>query len=211
MERLWTKLKQFLPPVTARSLEELKAKQSIKSQVKYQQVLDADEEAAYLNAELFKSRSIDEILDDIGLRLVHWKVFACLCLLVMTCALGTAILSAILPSLKSDWDISSIMAGVLTLSASSGKLVGTTFWGWVSDKYGRKRSLIGCATFMLVSASASAFSTNYYWLWVSLFFVGVGTSITVQSYVMIVELFPTKHRSTFSVLIVVFWTLGFLL
>ena len=211
MERLWTKLKQFLPPATARSAEELKAKQSIKSQVKYQQVLDADEEAAYLNAELFKSRSIDEILDDIGLRLVHWKVFACLCLLVMTCALGTAILSAILPSLKSDWDISSIMAGVLTLSASSGKLVGTMFWGWVSDKYGRKRSLIGCATFMLVSAFVSAFSTNYYWLWVSLFFVGVGTGITVQCYVMMVELFPTRYRSTFSVLTAVFWTLGFLL
>ena len=217
MEWLWTKLKQILPTIpfsTAQSSaehEKLKAVKSIKEKVKYQLISEADEEDIDLNVDLFKSRLIDEILDDVGLRLLHWKVFAFLCLLYMTCGLAAAILSAILPSLKSDWNISSYMAGILTLSTSAGKILGTTFWGWVSDKYGRKRSFIGSAAFTLVSAIVSAFSTSYYWLWISLFFVGFGTTITFQSYVMIVELFPTRYRSMFSVLTTIFWTLGFLL
>ncbi|XP_028415153.1 putative transporter SVOPL [Dendronephthya gigantea] len=214
MERLWTKLKQFLPTIRlsdGRSSDELKPKQSTKVEVKYQHIPDAEEEAVNLKDNLFKSTSIDEILDHVGLRLLHWKVFAFLCLLVMTCGLGTAILPAILPSLKPDWNISSIMAGILTISTSAGKIVGTPFWGWVSDKYGRKRSIIGGAAFILVFSCVSAFSTNYYWLWINLFFVGCGLTIIFQSYITIVELFPTNYRSMFSVLIVVFWPLGFLL
>ncbi|XP_028396648.1 synaptic vesicle 2-related protein-like [Dendronephthya gigantea] len=210
MDGLWNNLKHRFSQ-TLSPPEGLKAKQSTKIEVKYQHIPDVEERSDNSKDDLFKSRLIDEVLDDIGLRLLHWKVFAFICILVMTSALGTAILSAILPSLKPDWNISAIMAGVLTLSASTGKITGTIFWGWVSDKYGRKRTFIGGLTIVLVSAFVSAFSTNYYWLWISLFFVGFGATITFQIYVIIVELFPTRYRSMFSVLTTIFWTLGFLL
>ena len=182
-----TRLKHFLPTLplsTGRS--SLEPRQYIMDKVKYQHISDANEKATDFNADLSTSRLIDEILDDIGLRARHWKVFAFLCFLYMTCGLGTAILSAILPSLKSDWNISAIMAGVLTLSTSSGKFAGTAFWGWVSDKYGRKRSFIAGSAFTLVSTVVSAFSMNYYWLWISLFLVNYGLTIVIQTYVMVV-------------------------
>ncbi|XP_028396646.1 synaptic vesicle 2-related protein-like [Dendronephthya gigantea] len=226
MGRLSSKLKPTRPPSTARNSdglkpkqcikvgqrsEGLKAKQSTKIEVKYQHIADVDEKSVNSKDDLFKSRQIDEILDDIGLRLLHWKVFVFLCLLVMTSAFATCILSAILPALKPDWNISEVMAGILTLSTSTGKIVGATFWGWVSDKIGRKRSFIGSTTFMFVFSLSSAFATNYYWLWISLFFAGFGATISIQGYVMIVELFPKRYQSMFSVLTMVFWTAGFLL
>ncbi|XP_028414340.1 synaptic vesicle 2-related protein-like [Dendronephthya gigantea] len=128
----------------------------------------------------------------------------------MVDALGTSILSVILPSLKSDWDMSSIMAGVLTLSISVGMMAGFTFWGWVSDKYGRKCSLIGSTTFILVFSFVGAFSANYHWLWISLFFVGFGVAIIDVGYIVIVEFFPPKHGTMFSVLTTIFWSVGFL-
>ncbi|XP_028417332.1 putative transporter svop-1 [Dendronephthya gigantea] len=213
MERLWTKFKQFLPTMplsTAQSSSEQNV-ESVDDKVKYQLISHADEEATDLNDELFTSRLIDEILDDIGLRLDHWKVFVLLCLVDITCGLGTTILSAILPSLKSDWNISAITAGALTLSIPVGMTLGTMVWGLMSDIYGRKRSIVTSATFILVSALVSAFSTNYYWLWISLFFVGFGATISFQTYVIIAEIFPPRYRSMYSVLTVVFYNLGYLL
>ncbi|XP_028414312.1 synaptic vesicle 2-related protein-like [Dendronephthya gigantea] len=188
---------------------------SEKPKAKYQrisdEISDVDEETTNLNADLLTFRSIDEILDETGLRFFHWKVFLLMCVQLMANAIEYSILSIVLPSLKSDWKMSPIMAGVLTLSMSVGMLVGSPFWAWLSDKYGRKCSFIGSGMFILVFALMSAFSTNYYWLWISLFFVGFGVTTVDLSYVVIVEFFPLKYRNMFSVLTTLFWTLGFLL
>ena len=208
----WAKLKQFIqstPLFNRASSDETKAKPT-QEHVKYKHISDNDD-ATDLRADLFKSRSIDDILDDIGLRLFHLKVILILGLLYITDSLEVSMLSIILPSIKSQWNISSFLAGVLTISISAGMIVGSWFWGWVCDKYGRKRGFIGSATFIVVFAFASAFSPNYYWLWISLFLVGFGIATIFETYVMTMELFPTKYRTMFSVLNSAFWTLGFLL
>ncbi|CAB3981137.1 synaptic vesicle 2-related -like [Paramuricea clavata] len=208
----WTKLKQFIqstPLFNRARSDETKAKPT-QEHVKYKHISD-DDDATDLRADLFKSRSIDDILDDIGLRLFHLKVILILGLLNITDSLEVSMLSIILPSIKSHWNISSFLAGVLTISISAGMIVSSWFWGWVCDKYGRKRGFIGSATFIVVFGFASAFSPNYYWLWISLFLVGFGIATIFEVYVMTMELFPPKYRTMFSVLNAVFWTLGFLL
>ena len=208
----WAKLKQFIqstPLFNRASSDETKAKPT-QEHVKYKHISDNDD-STDLRADLFKSRSIDDILDDIGLRLFHLKVILILGLLNMTDSLEVSMLSIILPSIKSQWNISSFLAGLLAISISTGMIVSTWFWGWVCDKYGRKRGFIGSATFIVVFALASAFSPNYYWLWISLFLVGFGIATIFETYVMTMELFPPKYRTMFSVLNSIFWTLGFLL
>ena len=179
--------------------------------VKYKNISDNDDEVADLKADLLKSRSIDEILDDIGLRLFHLKLFLLLGLLNITDSLEVSVLSIILPSIKSDWNMSSLLAGLLTLSISFGMMIGSWFWGWIADKYGRKRCFIGSAICILVFAFASVFSPNYYWLWISLFLVGFGVATTFETFVMAMELFPPKYRSMFATLNSVSWTVGFIL
>ncbi|XP_028396761.1 synaptic vesicle 2-related protein-like [Dendronephthya gigantea] len=214
--KLWVKLKWFLECFFTANSEKSKASQNNDNvvQAEYKgipnEISDDDKETIYFNVDFLKCRSIDEILEETGLRFFHWKVFLLICLQHMADALGTSILSVILPSLKSDWNMSSIMAGVLTLSISIGMMAGLSFWGWVSDKYGRKCSLIGSTTFILVFSFVGAFSANYYWLWINLFFVGFGAAIINVGYVVIVEFFPPKHRTMFSVLTTIFWSVGFL-
>ena len=208
---LYTRFKLFLKSTRlfkATSEETEGSGQSL-DHVKYQYISDNDE-VMDLKADLFKCRSIDEIFDDIGLRLFHLKVFLLLGLLNITDSLEVSILSIILSSIKTDWNISSLLAGLLALSISIGAIIGSWFWGWIADKYGRKHCFVGSGIFILVFAFASVFSLNYYWLWISLFFVGFGLTMS-ETYVMAMELFPPKYRSTFATLNSVFWTVGFLL
>ena len=207
----WTKFKQLISSTRLfKASSEEKQPSQDHDYVKYEHVEDANEHTA-LKADRFISRSIDEILDDIGLRLSHLKAFLLLGVLNMTHSLEVSMLSIILPDLKSDWNLSSLLAGVLTLSLSIGIIIGCWFWGWVSDKYGRKRGFMSSASAILVFAFASAFSSNYYWLCATIFLVGVGIATIFETYVMTMELFPPKYRSTFSILNAVFWTFGFLL
>ena len=177
--------------------------------VKYKHV-SGDNEDTDLRANLSETRSIDEILDDIGLRLFHFKAFLILGLLTMTVSFEISMVSIILPSVKVKWNISSVLAGVLACSLSIGYTVGCWFWGWIFDKYGRKRGFIGGAISIMIFGFANAFSPNYYWLWITLFLVGFALASSVEVYVMTMELFPPKFRTMFSVLTQVFFTLGFL-
>ena len=61
--------------------------------------------------------------------------------------------------------------------------------------------------FTLVFALVSAFSTNNYWLWISIFYVGFGVATVDLSYVVIVEFFPSKYRTMFPESSKIFWTL----
>ena len=206
---LWTKFKQLINSTKLFKANSEQASQN-RDYVKYKHVSDADEDTA-LKDDLFKSRSVDDILDDIGLRLPHLKIFLLLGLVNMTDSLEVSMLSIILPVIKSSWNLSSLLAGVLTLSLSIGMMLGCWFWGWVADKYGRKRAWIASATFILVFAFASAFSLNYHWLWISLFLVGFGVAAVFEVYVMTMEFFPPKYRTMVSVLNSIAWTFGFFL
>jgi MFS family permease len=210
---LWIKFKQLIQSnrLFGSSSDETEGQESqTRDHVKYKHISD-DDEATELKSGLFKYRSIDDILDDIGLRLLHLRAFLLLGVLNMTHSLEVSMLSIILPSLKAEWNLSSLLAGVLTLSLSIGIIVGCWFWGWVSDKYGRKRGFISSASSIFVFAFSSALSPNYYWLCCTLFLVGFGIATIFETYVMTMELFPPKYRSTFSILNAAFWTLGFLL
>ena len=118
----WNKLKLFMQSMSLfrESSEKSKARQTSdnRGDVKYTHVSDNDEDTD-LKAEFCQTRSIDEILDDIGLRFFHFKLFLILGFLNITDALEVSVLSIIIPSLKSDWNITSVETGVLTLSVST--------------------------------------------------------------------------------------------
>ena len=210
---IYTKCKEFLlSPFLGKSSDGKKASQSSGDYVKLEEHASENDEGAELKADLFElTRSIDEIFDDIGLRLFHLKVFLILGLLTATVGFEISMVSIIIPSIKEEWDISSVVAGILTSSLSLGFDIGCWFWGWVYDKYGRKRGFIAGGISMLVFGFASAFSPNYYWLWVTLFLVGFSLACSIEVFVMTMELFPPKYRVMFSVLSSVSFSVGFLL
>ena len=117
----YTKFEQVLQ--FFKSISDRKDGEKSLDHVKYTHISDNDE-VTNLKADLLKSRSIDEILDDIGLRSFHLKAFLLLGLLNITDSLEVSVLSIVLPRIKSDWNISSLLAGLLTISISIGIYAG---------------------------------------------------------------------------------------
>lgn len=155
--------------------------------------------------------TIDDILDEIGLGFFHVKLFLLLGSLFFLVSLEISVLSFISPLLKLEWNLSVWHEALLPLVTTCGMTVGASFWGWVSDRYGRKPALVGSTSFILCFGFASSFALNYYWISVFLFFTGIGLALETQVITMIEEFFPKENRTKFSLAACVFWTLGFLI
>lgn len=201
---MWRKIKSFFGGNLNQPFEK-----HPKERVEYKQVSNTEtsiDDTTVFNHEL---RRIDDILTDIGFRLIHLKILFIIGLLNMTDSLEVSIFSILLPRIRTDWSLSSLQAGVLTFSLSIGIAIGCSFWGWISDRYGRKIGFIGSACFIMIFGFTSAFITNYYCFWITLCLTGFGISNIYETSVVILEVSPPKYRCIVGVLLSAFWSLGF--
>ena len=105
-------------------------------------------------------------------------------------------------------------------------MISSTFWGKLSDRFGRKRALIISGIFLFFYGFLSTFSPSYGWILCLRFMVGFNigavsltgqlshhSALTVmsqvpQSVTLYAEFLPTKQRGKCVVLLDCFWALG---
>ena len=78
---------------------------------------------------------------------VKLSLFVGLCW--MSDSMEMTILSVLGPALHCDWDISRYQQAMVTTVVFLGMMLSSTFWGSLSDKYGRK-PVKGCITYLNV-------------------------------------------------------------
>ncbi|KAK9959795.1 hypothetical protein ABG768_009896 [Culter alburnus] len=90
-----------------------------------------------------------------------------------------------------------------------GVMVGAAIFGWLSDRYGRKRMLLVSYLISISFAVASAFSQSFIMFAITRFFTGMGlTGISIISYVLCVEWADIAHRTIAGVLISLDWSIS---
>ncbi|TWT84252.1 Arabinose-proton symporter [Planctomycetes bacterium CA13] len=106
-----------------------------------------------------------------------------------------AVISGTVPFLETHFDLDSYELGVAVSSALFGCIIGVCFAGTLSDRFGRKRPLIGAAILFVVSALLTALATN-----LSLFIaarllggIAIGLSSPISP-IYIAEMAPEKRR-----------------
>ena len=107
-------------------------------------------------------------------------------------------------------------------------MISSTFWGKLSDRFGRKRALIISGIFLFFYGFLSTFSPSYGWILCLRFMVGFNigcvpqvscgwwsqsrdpelTPDWPQSVTLYAEFLPTKQRGKCVVLLDCFWALG---
>jgi MFS family permease len=87
-------------------------------------------------------------------------------------------------------------------------MLSSTFWGHVSDKYGRRRSLLLAGIYLFVYGLLSSFVTSYGWILFMRFLVGISIGCVPQSVTLFAEFLPTKQRAKCVVLLDCFWAFG---
>uniref|UniRef100_A0A673KJ32 Solute carrier family 22 member 7-like n=1 Tax=Sinocyclocheilus rhinocerous TaxID=307959 RepID=A0A673KJ32_9TELE len=90
-----------------------------------------------------------------------------------------------------------------------GVTVGAAIFGWLSDRYGRKRMLMVAYLIAILFGVASAFSKSFIMFAIMRFFTGMGlTGISIISIVLCVEWADIAHRTIAGVIISFDWSIS---
>lgn len=126
----------------------------------------------------------------------------------MADSMEMTILSILSPALHCDWGISRYQQALTTTVVFLGMMLSSTFWGNLSDRYGRKHALTLCAVFLFYYGVLSSIAPSFMWILLLRGLVGFAVGCTPQSVTLYAEFLPTKQRAKCVVLLDCFWALG---
>jgi len=141
-----------------------------------------------------------------------WKIafiFAFLALLVDGADL--MLLSYSLNSIKADFGLSSVQAGMLGSFTLAGMAIGGIFGGWACDKFGRVRIVvISILTFSLLTCGLG-FTQSFLQFGILRFFASLGLgSLYIACNTLMAEYVPTRYRTTVLGTLQAGWTVGYI-
>ncbi|KAI9354584.1 major facilitator superfamily domain-containing protein [Zopfochytrium polystomum] len=153
-------------------------------------------------------RAVNEIISAIGMGNYQWKLF-------YLCGFGWLAdnmwlqgISVIIPQIQKQFDVPDAWSGLGTSSAFIGMIIGSSFWGPVSDIIGRKpaftMTLLICSGFGFAAAFAPTF--RLFCLMLMGMGIGVGGNLPVDGSLFL-EFVPQSHQNLLT-LLSLFWPAG---
>ncbi|XP_050305752.1 synaptic vesicle 2-related protein [Anthonomus grandis grandis] len=126
----------------------------------------------------------------------------------MADSMEMTILSILSPALHCSWHITRYQQALTTTIVFLGMMLSSTFWGNLSDRYGRKHALSLCAVLLFYYGLLSSIAPSFMWMLLLRGLVGFAIGCTPQSVTLYAEFLPTKQRAKCVVLLDCFWALG---
>lgn len=102
----------------------------------------------------------------------------------MADSMEMTILSILSPALHCHWHITRYQQALTTTVVFLGMMLSSTFWGNLSDRYGRKHALSLCAVLLFYYGLLSAIAPSFMWILLLRGLVGFAIGCTPQSYVI---------------------------
>ncbi|WHY95416.1 MFS transporter [Peribacillus simplex] len=116
------------------------------------------------------------------------------------------------PNIAGEFQLSDLQVGSLIGSIYLGMIPGAYMWGIISDRIGRKNSLIISLLGFSVISAASAFSVNFEMFYALRFTAGLALGgVMVAGYPYFEEMLPVKQRGRGIVYLSAGWPLGTLM
>lgn len=147
-----------------------------------------------------------------GVKSYTWKIaflFAFLALLVDGADL--MLLSYSLNSIKAEFGLNSVEAGMLGSFTLAGMAIGGIFGGWACDRFGRVRIVvISILTFSILTCGLGL-TQNFIQFGVLRFFASLGLgSLYIACNTLMAEYVPTQYRTTVLGTLQAGWTVGYI-
>jgi AAHS family cis,cis-muconate transporter-like MFS transporter len=130
---------------------------------------------------------------------------------LMVDAMDLQMLSLSLPQLMKEFNITKVEAGALGTWSLVGMAIGGLMGGWLSDRFGRVRTVAWTMIFFSISTAALVFTQTYEQFLAIRFIsaLGLGAEYAVVNMLM-AEYVPTKKRTTILGTIQAGWSVGYL-
>merc|ERR1719336_2103176 len=107
-------------------------------------------------------------------------------------------------TIVSDWNLVCDRTALLSTVQGSymgGVFVGCLFWGWASDKFGRRPSILVAALIQIVSSVIAAFSVNYVMFIFFRFIIAFSVSGVFEcAFVLVMEIVSPELRTPFGIM-----------
>ena len=87
---------------------------------------------------------VHKIIDEARFSKFHWGLLLWCGLIIIFDGYDLVIYGVVLPKLMSEWQLSPMQAGTLGSYALFGMMFGAMFFGPLSDKIGRKKTIAMC-------------------------------------------------------------------
>ena len=138
--------------------------------------------------------TLDDAIERIGLGKFHllFLLLTGLGWIAESCEM--MVIAIITPVLKCEWKLSSYEEARISASSFVGLTFGSVFWGYLSNRFGRKKSMVASNMFILLAGILSSQAPSYIWFLVFRLAVGFGIGGNPQVAVILTEVLPIKHR-----------------
>ncbi|KAF2348196.1 Major facilitator sugar transporter-like [Trinorchestia longiramus] len=152
--------------------------------------------------------TVDQAVNALGFGKFQAKLSLITGLCWMADSMEMMILAILGPALRCSWHLSEWQQAAFTTAVFLGMMLSSSFWGTLSDKYGRRRSLGLASVLLAYWGLMSAFTPTFGWLLLLRALVGFAIGCVPQSVTLYAEFLPAKHRGKCVVLLDCFWALG---
>jgi AAHS family benzoate transporter-like MFS transporter len=156
-------------------------------------------------------RTIDvtALLDGARFNTFHARVLFWCALIIIFDGYDLVIYGVVLPSLMAEWGLSSIQAGALGSCALVGMMLGALFFGSLSDRIGRRKTIMICVTIFSSVTALNGMAQSPEAFALCRFIAGLGIGGVMPNVVALMnEYAPKKSRSTLVALMFSGYSLG---
>lgn len=141
--------------------------------------------------------NINTVVDEAKFTPFHWSVLIWCLLIIIFDGYDLVIYGVALPLLMQEWGLSNVQAGLLASTALFGMMFGAMSFGALSDKIGRKKTIMICVAIFSGFTFLGAFAKSPTEFGVLRFLAGLGIGGVMPNVVaLMTEYAPKRIRST---------------
>ncbi|MFV5490742.1 aromatic acid/H+ symport family MFS transporter [Acinetobacter sp. ASP199] len=141
--------------------------------------------------------NINTLIDEAKFTPFHWGVLIWCLLIIIFDGYDLVIYGVALPLLMQEWSLSAVQAGLLASTALFGMMFGAMTFGTLSDKLGRKKTIMICVAIFSGFTFIGAFATSPVEFGILRFLAGLGIGGVMPNVVaLMTEYAPKRIRST---------------
>lgn len=157
-------------------------------------------------------KSLTEFLESAPLSKFHYLLLIIGSLIYGFTAMNVMLIAQTLPSIKAEWALDPVTAGLLLSTGYVGMFIGALSCGIIADLIGRRKALLLTVSMMAVFTGLCSIAWDVTSMSILRFLAGIGLGGSLpQPGVYVSEYVPAKHRGRFIGLVETAWVYGALL
>ncbi len=140
---------------------------------------------------------VSDLLDERGITGFHVQLIFWSVLIALFDGYDIAAIALAAPHLVADWHVSRAALGPVLASSLAGILVGSLFFGWMGDRFGRKNALVGSLLVFGLFTWGAAYATNLQQMFWLRLVAGLGIGGVIPNMIAVnIESAPRRSRAT---------------